>query len=279
MLIRNATTMLLACGCILALFAAGGGCAPQPPTLHVATLNIAHGRGPGFNPVNLSDASFRNNLDRIAQVLLRERPDVVALQEIDAGSFWSGGFDHTHYLQQAAGFTHRHLGLHVDAEKMGMRLQYGTALLARQPLDSPTSHAFHLDALDTKGFVTARVKLDGRPLLVVSVHLDARTAKRRRQQAQHLIDRLPMAGLPIVLLGDLNSTWNDDGATRLLAQHLHLRAYEPDSSQWPTFPSTEPADRIDWIMISPQLEFVEHRLWPDRVSDHLGLTAILRWRQ
>lgn len=228
--------------------------------------------------VALPDAEFKANLDRIAGVLAREHPDVVALQEADAPSSWSGSFDHVAHLQRAAGFAHRYHGLHMDSTRLGTHLRYGTALLAQQPLEAATTHAFNVGLLDAKGFVTARVNLDGRPLLVLSVHLDAKSAKRRHRQAEQLIDSLRPPGLPIVLMGDLNCGWHDDGPLKLLAERLNLQAYQPESPGWATWPAHAPTRRIDWILISPELEFVTYRVWPDRISDHRGLSALLRWR-
>ena len=275
---RSANAKPLVCYLVQTLFVAIGGCARPPATLHVATLNIAHGRGPRIVQVALPNAEFKANLDLIAEVLAREHPDVVALQEVDAPSSRSGSFDQVAHLQRAAGFAHRHHGLHMDSARLGTRLRYGTALLAQQPLEAAATQVFNVGMFIAKGFVTARLELDGRPLLVVSVHLDFRSAKTRRKQAEQMIDSLSAPGLPIVLMGDLNCRWRDDSALKLLAERLNLQAYQPESPAWATWPAHAPTRRIDWILISPELEFVTCRVWPDRISDHRGLSAILRWR-
>ncbi len=84
----------------------------------------------------------------------------------------------------------------------------------------------------------------------------------------------------MVLMGDLNSTWTDEeDAVRMIASRLQLKAYLPQSRRLPTFRANGPRARIDWILISPDLEFVEYRVWPDQVSDHLGVSANLRWKR
>ena len=62
--------------------------------LRLVTFNIAHGRG--LNPVQgtTSARKLRVNLRRIAALLARLAPDIVALQEIDERSRWAGNFDH-----------------------------------------------------------------------------------------------------------------------------------------------------------------------------------------
>ena len=267
-------------GLSFALLAATTGCAGPPPTLGVATLNMAHARGAALIPIGISQEEFEVNVDRIAEVLSREQPDIVALQEADATSPFSGRFDHVGRLQRAAGFTHRYHGLHLDVAKPGLGLRYGTALLARRPLEAAATHAFDVGMLDAKGCVSARVELDGRTLLAASVHLDAKSARKRCRQAELLIAWLAAARLPIVLMGDLNCEWhNEQDALRLIARGLDLRCYQPEAQGWATFPAGKPRRRIDWILISPELEFVDYALWPDRVSDHLGVAAAVRWRE
>ena len=94
---------------LLGLVLAAGGCAAperqiSPPvqslaggvetdcgnSLRVMTLNLAHGRGQGLHQA-LQNAGVRNsNLEKVRALLAGEAPDLVALQEVDAPSFWSG---------------------------------------------------------------------------------------------------------------------------------------------------------------------------------------------
>ncbi len=73
---------------LLVLLAAGlAACAG---VLRVATLNLAHGRKDSLNQFFLSRETLRKNLMDIADVLRQHRPQVVALQEADAASWWRG---------------------------------------------------------------------------------------------------------------------------------------------------------------------------------------------
>ena len=70
------------------------------PGLKVLTFNMAHGRGNSFHQLLQSTDETLGNLDAIALMLTREQPDVVALQEADGPSFWSGNFNHLAYLAE-----------------------------------------------------------------------------------------------------------------------------------------------------------------------------------
>jgi hypothetical protein len=73
-------------------------------TLKVMTLNLAHGRKDGLNQLLKSAGAIHSNFEEIAVFLENAGADVVALQEADAPSFWSGSFDHVELLAGLAGY-------------------------------------------------------------------------------------------------------------------------------------------------------------------------------
>lgn len=242
--------------------------------MKVLTLNIAHGRKDRLHQVFQKRSTIESHLDEIAQVLRRERPHVVALQEADGPSLWSGRFDHVRYLADAAEFPHAVRGDHVK----GMRVAYGTALLSQFPLSKPLVRKFRRSPPTMrKGFVVSTIHWPARPELildVVSVHLDFARRKVRRQQAEALIETLAARNDPIVILGDLNCDHvGRDPTVRMLIDRLNLSAYRPEAYDLITFPPRR--RRLDWILVSPELRFVGYRTLPDVVSDHLGVLAEL----
>ena len=73
-------------------------------TLKVVTLNLAHGRKDGLNQLLKSAGAIYSNFEEIAVFLENAGADVVALQEADAPSFWSGSFHHVQLLAGLAGY-------------------------------------------------------------------------------------------------------------------------------------------------------------------------------
>jgi len=262
----------------LALTAMVAGSEPRPE-LHVATLNLAHGRGLALDQFRVPPEEFAGNIDAVARVIRQEKPDVLALQEADAPSAWSGGFDHVGRLAAATEYPHVYHGLHFQIDVLNMAVRYGTALLAKDPLLAPVSVRFEAPPLHTKGFVVAEIEFDGRMVMVTSVHLDSGSSEVRRAQAQVLIRLLDQRGPALILMGDFNSRWeNEADAVRILAVALGLQAFQPESTDLATFPSRMPKKRIDWILISSELEFVDYQVCAACVSDHLGVAARVRWR-
>jgi endonuclease/exonuclease/phosphatase family metal-dependent hydrolase len=243
-------------------------------TLRVMTLNVAHGRGEAFHQLLQKSDTIVRNLDEISAMLKREQPDVVALQEADAPSFWSGNFHHVDYLARQASFSSAVNGTHVD----GPGLAYGTALLANTDLRFAESITFNPDlALTPKGFVVSTVEWPGQPHVqvdVVSLHLDFASEATRRQQALELIAFMRNRGRPMIVMGDFNADWGGSDATvRLIAGELALNAYDPGGKGQNTFPYYD--KRLDWILVSSELEFREYQVVADTVSDHRGVIAEL----
>ena len=177
--------------------------------LRVMTLNVAHGRGDRFHQSQLERADHEAILGEIAAVIDREAPDVVALQESDGPSSWSGGFDHVAWLVARSAWVCSGVrGAHVAHEVLGERLEYGTAVLSRGPVRRACSEPFGLSWVDTKGFVVATVAAPGwgeeAAVDVVSVHLDFLSELVRRRQVRRLVAALERRRRPVVVMGDFN---------------------------------------------------------------------------
>ena len=254
----------------------GPACArlPDNGTLSVMTMNLGHGRGDGFHQLTQSAAEIVANLDDIT-VLLRERtPDIVAFQEIDAPSVWSGDFNHIDYLGEQGGFCASIRASHVEL----LGLSYGTALVSRLPLSNPLAVTFEppLTTVPT-GFVISTVTLPGRKgfdIDVVSAHLDFLSRSIRKKQVDELITLLRSRDNHVIVMGDLNSTWSAQGSTvQYLMDQLGLQAYQPDSRELVTFPSL--GRRLDWVLVSAAFEFDSYQVLGNGLSDHSGVLARL----
>jgi endonuclease/exonuclease/phosphatase family metal-dependent hydrolase len=249
--------------------------ASEESGLKVMTLNMAHGRGTGFHQLLQYSEETLKNLDNIATLLSDTAPDVIALQEADGPSFWSGNFNHVEYLANGGMFVHSVHAPHVDA----MGLSYGTALMSRLDLSNPQAVTFDPSLSPVpKGFVVSTISWPGREevaLDVVSVHLDFMSGSIRKKQADELIEILRARNNRVVIMGDLNAGWQQQGSVaQYLTEKLGLTAYQPENSGLVTFPAL--GERLDWILISAGLGFHSHEIVGNGVSDHRGVVAELR---
>lgn len=214
----------------------------------------------------------RRNLDKVAKVC--RDYDVVALQEVDAGSIRSGYIDQVEYLANVASFPYWYMQRN---RKLGRVAQQGNGLLSRFLPQKIEDHKLP-GVLPGRGAIVARFSLDGgsgeveEELVIVLLHLSL-GAKSRDLQLKY-VRRLIDGCKHVVVMGDMNS-------------HLkHLLKYsplagsdlQPANSIQPTYPSWRPAVAIDHVLVSSSLVITNYEVLPNRLSDHLPTAVTVRKR-
>lgn len=244
--------------------------------LRVMTLNLAHGRKDGINQLLLGEQSIRQNLSTVAEAIKQSGADIVALQEADGASRWSGGFDHVAELAHKTGFPVYQRASHAQ----GWLFDYGTAILSRSGFQETIEHAFEpTPPTMTKGFLLAQVDWRPRPgtnqvvsVDILSVHLDFSRESVRQQQIAEISKVLSKRDNLLIVMGDFNSDWfADDSVVKKLSQRAGLHTYEPTGDNLGTYKSGK--QRLDWILISSELAFNRYEVLPDVLSDHSAVVA------
>ncbi len=248
--------------------------------LKILTLNVAHGRKEGLNQMLQSERTIRRNLGDIASVLKQTGADLVALQEADGPSRWSGNFDHVAFIADQAGYPWFFRAAHAES----WLFTYGTAILSRFPIIETIEHTFKPSPPTfNKGFLLGRVmwKPDAKAertisIDIVSVHLDFSRKSVRQQQIIEITNILSKRSNPIIISGDFNSEWFSDGSVvKQLADTAHMKVYQPDAKHLQTY--LKRGTRLDWILISNELEFVSYEVLADVISDHQAVVATIGW--
>ena len=254
----------------------------ESPLLTVLSINLAHGRGDALNQMLQKTSTTRHNLDQVAAFISDSGADIVALQEADAASRWSGNFNHVDYISANSPYP---CGIHASHAKKYM-YDFGTALLSPVPLGNALQHAFEPSPPTTnKGFVMGEVLWNpgGRlaeaiPVSIISVHLDFSRKKVREAQIEEMRVALPEIKRPLIILGDFNTDWQaEDSSLQRLAMELGMKAFEPEAEGLATY--VKKGTRLDWILVSGELEFHDHAVYPDIVSDHSAVVADIRLAQ
>lgn len=249
-------------------------------SLRILTLNIAHGRNQAANQLLLEKEDIEQNLSAIARFLKEINADVVALQEADGPSGWSGNFDHIEQLAREAGYPWHYRANHAES----WLFSYGTAILSRLPVTELIQHTFTPSPPTfNKGFLLGQLNWTNAsetglalPVDVVSVHLDFSRQRVRDAQIAEMTDVLAKRTGPMIILGDFNSDWfSDESVVKRLAEESRLSVYQPSAENLHTYNAKH---RYDWILISNELVFVHHEVLPDILSDHLAVLAEVRLR-
>ena len=249
------------------------------PLLSVLTLNLAHGRKDAFNQMLQKASTTRHNLEEIAGFLSNSGADLIALQEADSPSRWSGKFNHVDFLSEKSLYPCR-----IHAHHAQKRLyDFGTALLSRVPYTDSLSHTFAPSPPTTnKGFVMGKVlwNPDGQlqeaiTISIISVHLDFSRKKVREAQTEEMRAMLPEIATPLIILGDFNTDWaTDESALKAIAANGNLKVYYPEATDLGTYKNGK--HRLDWILISKDLEFVSYEVPQIVLSDHQPVLASVR---
>jgi endonuclease/exonuclease/phosphatase family metal-dependent hydrolase len=229
------------------------------------------------------DASGKESVRRIADVVKSLDPDIVLFQEVDKGTKRSGGVD-----QPAAYSTltdlHVAFGRSLDYDGG----EYGIAVLSRWPIRRDTTIHLPVDPPQerTGGSHEPRVAMSvmidapfGR-LDLFNTHIDASGEDRWRLQEIKTIDRLAkdaVRGNARVLFGgDFNSTPESAVQTELRAEGFH--------DAWPTcgvgeglsYPADVPRKRIDYLFLVSGFECMSARVVDTDASDHRPVVFTLR---
>jgi len=234
-------------------------------TIRVLTYNIHHA-----NPPSKKDFI---DLDAIARVINEQRPDFVALQEVDVHTGRSGREVHEAEALAAATGMHAFFAKAIPYDGG----EYGIAVLSRTPVEE--GHAYALPSApgskgEPRALCTVTTKKNGRRIMMASTHLDVmRPDSNRLLQVQAITKILSNARMPVILAGDFNAKPGSP------AIELLDSAFTRTCMDCPfTIPVEQPNRTIDLIAYRPAAAFqvLEHKVIPERyASDHLPVSAKL----
>lgn len=228
----------------------------------VMTYNIHHGEG----------VDGRLDLERIAQVIRRAEPDLVALQEVDQHTRRTGQVDQPAELARLTGMN---VVFGPNIPFQGGK--YGNAVLSRWPILRHKNHLLpSLNDGEQRGVLDVEVQLpSGVSLRLLATHFDHRPADDERlasaRQINELVAKEPKQ--PAILAGDLNAV-PESAVLKELTMHWE-RANEVTA---PTFPAERPSRQIDYVLVRPagRWRVVEVRVVEEPMaSDHRPLVATL----
>ena len=215
---------------------------PKGQSLRVMTYNIYGARA--TSPANAAD------LDAIAEMIRRQNPDFVTLNEVDV------------FTNRTGKDVHQARDL---AEKLGMEWhfskaidrdggEYGDAVLSKYPILEKRSYRLPCAAEqpgEDRSLCVIRVQIDGKDLYVASTHLDHLSGDASRLVQATEIRRIRDTELEgdLILCGDLNAI----PSSNVIATMTSFLTNTGPIDQY-TFPSDDPSRKIDYIMYAP----IEH---------------------
>jgi endonuclease/exonuclease/phosphatase family metal-dependent hydrolase len=241
------------------------------------TFNIRYGSAEdGIN-------AWSNRMELVAEIIRREAPDVLAIQEglafqLDDLAEALVGYEKLGQHREG-GLEGEFSGLYVSRERLRV-LDWGELWLSPMP-DSVGSRGWDAALPRMAVWAEVRTSSGAGPIRVYGTHFDHRGETARLESAR-LLAQHARGGSPSVVMGDLNAPEDSPPLSLLFSEGYRsaVLSLHPDV-QLGTFNGfRDPAggQRIDHVMVGPGLEAVraeilyEHRgdLWP---SDHFPVVA------
>ena len=216
------------------------------------------------------------NIDSIIVEHIRSlKPDILALVEIDGGSFRSKNHDEALFFKK---------GLNMDGFVEGgvyslngwpkifhyipILNKHENAIIAKKKLSGIKYHILHEGA---KRVVIESIIHLSKKVTLLLAHLSL-GKKARAKQIEELINIVNGIKNPVILMGDFN-TFNGEGEIQKLLDETHLDCkFEMDKeSQTFTHPAFHPKRRLDYILTSKQIKVKSYKVLNFHFSDHLPL--------
>ena len=232
--------------------------------IHVLSFNIHKG---------FAAFGRESTLERIRGAVRSTDAHILCLQEVAGGAsgaqfeFLADSVWHHHAYGQNAVYDSGH---------------HGNAVLSKFPITAWENIDISTNAFERRGMLHVTLDVEGRPLHVVTVHLNLFEGGRR-VQLQHLEERLEShvpATEALIVAGDFND-WRRNATPILAKMGLEECFVKTQGREASTFPVQFPALCLDRIYVRG-LEVGTAKVclggdW-NQLSDHAALLAALLWR-
>ena len=257
--IKHFSLFLMYCLLSLPLTAQNTKVKSEEVTVKAMTYNTYSGRKMG--------------IDKIADVINKENPDIVSLQEIERNTKINP-WDTPKKLSELTGMKYYYFVHALDIPSGG---DYGNLILSKYPICEEKS--FKLSALKKGDYIRSfgyvKVSKEGKEFYFATTHLDHKYEDAARLlQINEILSHVEQLDLPIILGGDLNS--RRGSATMDAFQRYFTVNCLSDGAPW-TVPAPHPTYACDWLIYAPNNAFVVKAYnvcyWADKESDHFPVTA------
>lgn len=228
-------------------------------TIRVMTYNIHVGVG----------MDKKLDLQRIAEVINRERPDLVGLQEVDRGVKRTEGKDE---IAELAALTRMEYAFAPNLDYQGGK--YGVAILSRFPIKKTVHRMFeNKRESERRGMLLVEVDVDRKPLTFVTTHLDYQFEDGRLFETEQLLKNLTGAKEPLIVVADLNDV--PSGSAYRLMRTRFEDAWVASRAKGDgfSFPADKPVKRIDHIFYSKGVRAKRAWVVETLASDHIPVVA------
>jgi endonuclease/exonuclease/phosphatase family metal-dependent hydrolase len=239
---------------------------PAHAKLRVMTYNIHVGVG----------MDKKLDLQRIADVINQEHPDLVGLQEVDRGVKRTEGLDE---IAELARMTKMEYAFAHNLDYQGG--QYGVAILSRFTILKVDHRKYeNKREAERRGMIRIEVKVNNRTLSFATTHLDYQYEDGRVFETEQLLEFLKDQTGPLIVVGDFNEEPKGDAYKLMMPKFADAWLRSHAEGDGLSYPADKPAKRIDYIFYRVNDDVRAKRAWvvSTRASDHIPVMAELEIR-
>lgn len=220
---------------------------PPKTDIKIVSYNIHSG---------LSEDMFPSLFD-IIDFLRIENADIICLQEVNESA--KAGFQVSSLKEDLNMYSH------FGANVVKLGANYGLATYSRYKIIDQ-KHIYLSSKTEQRGMLHTVVKLkNGKKLNIINLHLGLNEKERKKQikEVEYFIKKLDN---PYVVVGDFN-----DGSMEIDETLFKDAAKNENKDNVLTFSTA--LDRIDYILLSPDIEIIDYDVLMKNMSDHYPIVA------
>jgi len=248
------------------LLSSGTSSALSKRKIRVMTYNIHVGVG----------MDKKLDLQRIADVINQERPDLVGLQEVDRGVERTQRKDE---IVELAQLTRMKYAFAHNLDYQGG--QYGVAILSRFPIGR-IDHRMYQNKreVERRGMIRAEVKIDGKTINFVTTHLDYQYQDGRLFEAEQMLEFLRDVKGPLIIVGDFNDEPSGSTYKLMLNQFDDAWLKSRQTTNGLSYPADKPTKRIDYAFVRKSDGLKVKKAWVvgTLASDHIPVVAEVEFK-
>lgn len=207
------------------------------------------------------------HLDEIIRFLKEERPDVIGLIEVDAGSYRSGWKNQAEEIAREMEHYHSYRSKypekHPILQKIPILNKQGNAFVCN---DDITSQKFHYVNRGVKRLVM-ELELENVAFLLVHLALSYRVRQEQLRDLKRIVKDIDK---PCLVAGDFNVL---TGGAELELFKEAAGLVDPSPETFLTFPSWKPNKDLDFVLHTPDIRVTNFRVPRVLYSDHLPVVC------
>jgi endonuclease/exonuclease/phosphatase family metal-dependent hydrolase len=216
------------------------------------------------------------DLQRIADIINHEHPDLVGLQEVDRGVKRTDGRDE---IAELGKMTRMDYAFAHNLDYQGG--QYGVAILSRFPI-ATTDHRKYENRREEerRGMIRIEVDIGGKTINFVTTHLDYQYDDGRIFETEQMLKFLKDIKDPLIVVGDFDDEPKGSAYKLIVADFEDAWIRTRANAEGLSYPADLPVKRIDYIFTRQSEHIRARKAWvvSTLASDHLPVVADLEIR-